>query len=242
VIKKVSFKSGEETLSGNLIIPDDSNDPVPAVVFYHGSSSDQSGYIPRAEAVSQKGIVCLTFDFRGCGESEGSLDEQTFEMALEDALAGFDFLVKRPEVDKSRVGICGRSFGGYLASIVSGRRDVGSLVLSVPAIYKDEWIDKSYMKVEKEEKDLFKKMGDFGATEATRSIKRYRGPILVIGHGEDDQVPRNVVEAYFNSADSATKKEIVWFEGAKHRIERPEDEDRFRRLVADWFSKTLLDV
>ena len=64
----------------------------------------------------------------------------TREDNLADALAAYDRLVAEHAVDQSRIAVIGSSYGGYLATILTGLRPVRWLALRAPALYKDsEW-------------------------------------------------------------------------------------------------------
>ena len=61
----------------------------------------------------KRGIGVLRFNFRGVGISEGEFGWGTGE--CEDAKAAADFISLREEIDPSRVGIMGYSFGAAVA-------------------------------------------------------------------------------------------------------------------------------
>src|SRR5665213_2155595 len=89
------------------------------------------------------GIDYLSFDFRGYGEREGEFNEMTIEGQVSDALVALEYLEKDKNIDKSRLGIFGRSFGG-LVSLISAHRygNVKSMALWAPVISGDQWRDK----------------------------------------------------------------------------------------------------
>ena len=66
---------------------------------------------------------------RGYGASEG----QAVRAALfADALAVFDTLTRRPDVDASRIVLFGRSLGSAVATYVAAERPVAGVVLVSP--------------------------------------------------------------------------------------------------------------
>lgn len=238
--RRVSFTSNNQKIVGTLLLPElKTEKPLPGVVFYHGRGSSQRNYLARAEAVVEKGIICLTFDFRGRGESEGEFSNLTIRDGINDALAAFDFLAQQRQVDKSRLGICGRSYGGYLAVLVSERRNVKSLVLSAPAIYKDSWTGMACKEIPIEEVKDFRIASDFGQSRAIKAIKKFRGSLYVIVNEKDEVIPGAVVRAYYDCAISAKHKEITFIKGAGHLLDRPEFDEQFKALTAEWFVKTL---
>lgn len=237
---KVDFISNDQKIAGTLLIPKiKTKKLLPGVVFYHGYGSSQRGYISRAETVVKKGTTCLTFDFRGRGESEGDFSYLTITDGIKDALSAFDFLKKQKQIDKNRLAVCGRSFGGYLAAIISGKRNVKSLVLSAPAIYKNSWLNLIPKKVSLKEVKRFRKSNDFSNTQAIRAIREYKGSLLVIINEKDETIPERVVRAYYDNAVNAKKRKIAFIKKAGHRLDKPEFDEEFKRLISDWFVETL---
>lgn len=243
MIKKVSFKSDSQTISGRLITPDKIEGKLPGVIFYHGTPSDQQGFIPRAEYVSKKGIVAMTMDYSGFGESSGSYSEQSLNDILRDASSGLEFLGNQELVDKERLGICGRSTGGYVASIVGSRHQVKSLIVAVPSIFPDKYMDLGFEKLDKREteRDLFNEGESIEDTECIRAVKEYRGDLLIVQHEFDQYIPESWIKAYLNNAVSAKSVELKLVRGVVHRIpdEQVEKEQEWREMVADWFLETL---
>lgn len=237
--ERVSFKSQGQKIVGTFLTVDLLTKKLPGVVFYHGRGSSQKGYINRAEAVVKEGIICLTFDFRGHGKSEGNFSTLSLKDGLADALSAFDYLASQNQVDRNRLGICGRSFGGYLAALVSGKREVKSLILSVPAIYKDDWTDMVYERIPIGELREFRYGGDIKNTKAVKAIKKFKNNLFVIGHEKDEVIPEHVVRIYYETAKKARKRKITFIKKAGHQLDKPEFNQQFKKLISDWFRKTL---
>ncbi|MBC7287937.1 MAG: alpha/beta fold hydrolase [Armatimonadetes bacterium] len=108
--------------------------PVPAVLMCHGFTGHRIEahrlFVEAAQAFAASGVAALRFDFRGSGESQGAFADMTVEGEIQDALAALEYLMRRPDVDASRVAVLGLSLGGAVAACVAGRRpDVRALVL-----------------------------------------------------------------------------------------------------------------
>ena len=92
----------------------------PAVVFLHGLGTVKGDLLPMAQPLHKRGYALLFFDFRACGESEGT--HSSFghheEKDLEAALA---FLRSRTDVDADRLGLVGVSMGSAVACRVGAR-------------------------------------------------------------------------------------------------------------------------
>lgn len=234
--KKVEFKVGEETLRGSMFVPEGKG-PFPGVVFYHGRGSDRARYLPMAKFLSNKGIITLAFDFRGCGESDGVFENQTPKMGVEDGRVGLEFLLAQ-NVDKDRVGIQGTSFGGYVAGmLLNDYRFVKSIVLRVPASCSDNQLDIT-MQASKE-KSFFSKKENWINASSYKGIGKFAGSLLVIKSKNDEIVPSECVDKYFKDAKKAKNKKMV-VQNAGHSLSNDHKGlEEFHSLVQNWFLKTL---
>jgi uncharacterized protein len=120
----VSFNSGGLKLAGLLHLPADL--PVgqrrAAIVVLHGFGSNKDGGISMAasQLFASLGYITLRFDMRGCGQSEGPRGKVICLEQVQDTRAAIDFLQTRPEVDASRIGVMGHSFGAAVAIYTAG--------------------------------------------------------------------------------------------------------------------------
>ena len=125
--EQVCIQVDEETISGTFVTPASA---MPGVLFVHGWGGTQEQYLNRAREIAALGCVCLTIDLRGHGLTEEQYETVTREDNLRDMLAAYDRLASRPSVDKSAIAVVGSSYGGYLATILSGMRPVRWLALT----------------------------------------------------------------------------------------------------------------
>jgi dipeptidyl aminopeptidase/acylaminoacyl peptidase len=106
----------------------------PAVVFVHGAGYLQNvingwnNYYREAmfnTLLTQHGYVVLDIDYRGSAGygREWRTDVYDFlgGLDLQDHLDGIDFIVKNYSVDKTRVGMYGGSYGGFMAEMAAMR-------------------------------------------------------------------------------------------------------------------------
>ena len=114
-VEQVRIPYEETTLGGYLFAPDDSGASRPTLVFPCGyDSTAEAGWVNVPPAL-KRGYNVLVFDGPGQGEAlftQRLFFRSDFEHVLTPVL---DWLLLRPDVDRTRVVIVGRSFAGYLA-------------------------------------------------------------------------------------------------------------------------------
>lgn len=82
-----------------------------AVVLLHGASSTRSNVLEHAAVLARRGYGVLLFDARGHGRSGGrAMDFGWY--GDRDIAAAIDFLERRADVDRERIGAVGMSMGG----------------------------------------------------------------------------------------------------------------------------------
>lgn len=239
--RSVSIQGKNYKLSGTLVVPVGVGNTTPAVVFYHGMvSKSKPRYVKRAEALAQKGIAALCFDFRGCGESDGKLGELSIADWLDDALLACDYLAKQDFVDKKRIGIDGKSFGGYMAALVSKQRNVKSMVLQAPAVFKDAWFSQPMQWTQefRKERIAYRHTPEALNNKAISAIQQYNNPILIIGSEFDEMTPKPILEKYFAVCPSE-KKELRWIKGADHSLTDEKYNQEYTQMMVDWSKETL---
>jgi pimeloyl-ACP methyl ester carboxylesterase len=88
----------------------------PCIICSHGlfSSKDSPKFIAMTEHLAQEGFAAIRYDHRGCGESQGRIEETTVSGRLADLEAVYDFVRPHPRVN-GNVGLMGSSMGGYIS-------------------------------------------------------------------------------------------------------------------------------
>ena len=128
--EEVSFRNGDVTLSGTLLLPLTAGSH-PAVIFVHGSGPE-GRYASRflAEYFARFDIVSLIYDKRGVGKSTGDWKQSSFDDLAADAIAGVGFLKQRKEINIGKIGIYGHSQGGMIAPLIASRSKDVAFVIS----------------------------------------------------------------------------------------------------------------
>ena len=101
--------------------------PAPALLYFGGNAEEVSWQIAKAERIG--GRVVALVNYRGYGKSSGRPSQQALEG---DALALFDAIAARPDVDATRIAVMGRSLGTGVAVHVAANRRVDRVVLISP--------------------------------------------------------------------------------------------------------------
>ena len=118
--------------------------PAPALLICSGFAGTKCGkyriLVRLAQALAEAGIAVLRFDYRGAGDSEGDFEHVTLSTHIEDTVFMLRHLSADPLLDRSRIGILGRSMGGAVA--VSAAAQVGwikSMALWAPVFNGAPW-------------------------------------------------------------------------------------------------------
>lgn len=141
--KRVTFPCGDLQLEGELQLPE-GNGPFPVVTVCHphplyGGDMDNNVVMAVYFALVKSSIAALRFNFRGVGNSSGSYGEGVGEQ--DDLQAALDFLSILKEIDSSRIGLAGYSFGGMVAAHVAIKDNrIKQLALISPALNETDWI------------------------------------------------------------------------------------------------------
>jgi alpha-beta hydrolase superfamily lysophospholipase len=130
----VRIASGGIRLAGTLFVPPPDSKRHAGIVILQGSSTNQRReYEFYADHFARVGLVVLTFDKRGNGESTGDYSAATYDALADDAAAAVEFLRARPEADPRRVGVWGLSQGAFIAPLVAARVPALDFIVAVSA-------------------------------------------------------------------------------------------------------------
>ncbi len=171
-VERVTFKSGGETLVGQLYIPAGVSKAKPAeaaVVTGAWMTVKEQMAGRYAKELAERGIVALAFDFRSWGESGGQPRAMENPQAkTQDIRAAVAFLGARADVKKNAIsglGICASA--GYMAE-AAATSNMRSLALVAPwlhdrtivnAVYGGEQSVQNLIKVSREAEQKFKATG-----------------------------------------------------------------------------------
>ena len=141
----------------------------PIVVLMHGFASSKHGsnrcYVTLAEAFAKEGIAALRFDFRGSGDSEGTLSDITFDDLVSDALAVLNHLESIEGIDTTRIGLFGASLGGAISVLSAARiQKIQALALWAPVASGELWY-----------RDFLKNHPEHITSDPSKVLSSYKG-------------------------------------------------------------------
>lgn len=101
--------------------------PAPTVIYFGGNAEEVSWTLADAHWPREWTIAGL--NYRGYGESEGAPGEPELSA---DALAIYDAVTLRQDIDRTRIVVFGRSLGTALAAHLAAARPVAGAILVSP--------------------------------------------------------------------------------------------------------------
>lgn len=120
----VQFFSEGILMKGTLYLPDvqAQGRPYPAIIPVSGYQGLNAIY-PRlfASYFTERGYICLGFDYRGFGASGGPAGRVILDEQVEDIRSALAFLLSREEVDRERIGLLGWGMGASNVIRVAAR-------------------------------------------------------------------------------------------------------------------------
>ncbi len=106
------------------------NSPLPkasAILYLGGQGDELSEWVMRADCFGDWSVLFV--NYRGYGASDGRPSEARM---LADALAVYDYLIARPDVDRDKIVIMGRSLGTGVATYLATQRPAVGVILVSP--------------------------------------------------------------------------------------------------------------
>lgn len=237
--EKTDIAVDGDTISGTFVTP---GTLVPGVLLVHGWGGSQAQYLLRAREIASLGCICLTFDLRGHAQTRARYFETvTREQNMQDVLAAYDLLARRPHVDPNAIAVVGSSYGGYLAAILASMRPVKWLGLRAPALYIDDGWDSPKLQLHKDY-DLQGYRQAFVPAEANRALRavqRFEGDVLLVESQHDAIIPAMVLRSYREASKHARSLTYRCIAGADHGLTKQADQKAYQTLLVNWLSEML---
>lgn len=212
--------------------------PAPCVVACHGLAASKASdkYLLLGQEFPRHGLALCRFDFRGCGESDGSYAGSTVAGRIRDLKAVLDAMARHPDLD-GRFGLLGSSMGGFVALFVAGEAPA-----PVPVV---TWNSPATLRGLEDRRD-----GDVAALGpaffAELETRRYADApsgvslTLTIQGDRDEVVPPEHGRGLFERA--AEPRAIHILSGADHRLSDAAHRAEAVALSLRWFRRCLGEV
>jgi fermentation-respiration switch protein FrsA (DUF1100 family) len=113
--ERVDVPFGDSALPAILVLPDDTSQPVPCVIFWNGldSTKEQIYGTGTPDELRRRGIATLIVDTPGAGEALRLRGLTAIPETEQWAAACIDYLASLDEIDADMVGMLAWSLGGY---------------------------------------------------------------------------------------------------------------------------------
>jgi 2,6-dihydroxypseudooxynicotine hydrolase len=213
----------------------------PCVILLGGLDTTKEDFLTVNNLCIERGLATLAFDGPGQGETSFQmLWRKDFERSVS---AVIDYLEMRPEIDKNRIGIIGRSMGGHYAPKAAALDKRIKAVVAWGAMYhlrnlaempehtRDSLVYVSGTKSVAEALDFFKSINLKGIAE------KITQPLLVVHGGLDILTPMDNAVSMIEDAKGSGKVETLMWDDSIHCCH-----DRshiVRPAVADFMARNL---
>ncbi|MGQ9646786.1 MAG: alpha/beta hydrolase family protein [Thermodesulfobacteriota bacterium] len=232
--ENITFLSEGQKISGVLHFPEKKN--APCIIASHGllSSKESEKYIALGDKLSQEGMAMLRFDFRGIGESEGRMEDDTVSRRILDLGSAIAFVRSRRDLS-SRIGLLGSSLGGFVSLIKASQEEkIRAVVIWATPSHLDDLKSNPGAKGHPLPEEAF--FEDLPRHQLLPLLPKVSNCLVI--HGEKDElVPVDQAWQIFHRLGAP--KEIYILEGADHRLTDPAHRGRAMELSAAWFKRYL---
>ncbi len=207
-LQDVTFRNQGVSLKGHLFLPPnfDASKKYPSVVVT-GSWTSVKEQMPDeyASLLAEAGLIALTFDFTGFGESEGLPRQvEDYNLKIDDIKSAVNFLSSHENVDGDAIiglGVCASA--GYMAHATAQDLRIKKLVLVAPWLHNPEIASSIYdarpggtaalIESAKRAKYKFAETGEMDYILAASELD----PLSAM------YVPENIFDYYLNPAKAA---------------------------------------
>lgn len=189
--------------------------------------------------INPRGSTTYGIDFmHAIDEGWGLIDEEDFVTGVEAALAAY------PDIDRTRLGVTGGSYGGYMSNWLTARTDLFAASVTRASISQWESLSKTtdsslphrqFGGASFERRELYRKLSPISYVENVTA------PTLVI-HGENDfRTPLGEGEQWYQALKKlSVPTEFVLYPRSSHSIREPWLAADSQARTVQWFAHWLL--
>lgn len=216
-----------------LVVPDSANSDW-CVLWLQGFTSTVEGHTDGVIRMSEATNTAFALlDYAGHGTNPIPLEQATRHQQHDEVVAVYDELVKR---GYKHIIASGGSFGGYMAALLAGKRDLAALMLRAPANYTDDEFELPYNETSRHTggaaHNLYRQNIDMGFRNTPiNAVESYGGLTYVVEHGEDEVIHSSIPKSYFNAAKHGN---YIVIPNLKHAVKRMPNPEHYHKLVEMW--------
>jgi len=231
ILETISFKNSRgDTLSGVLHHPAGTKTNG-AVILCHGMESDKNSdkLVFLSQALAERGLLTLRFDFAYVGESSGRFEDITYSGEVDDLKAAYALMQNR---QPGKTALLGSSMGGSVALLFAAQEPTVAALVTVAAPVHPENFPRRILTREQIHK--WREQGftiyngqrlnvslleDLQRIDVPASARKINCPVLIL-HGDADEVVP-VEEAYELHGCLPNSKRLTILRGTDHRLSDP---------------------
>lgn len=207
--RKVEFYSDGVKLVGTVLVPDDyvQGERRPAVLVCHGRFAIKEWVPSRwTPYFLEAGYVCMVFDYRNLGESEGRPGTIIPQEEVRDVQNAVTFIQQQPEVDPNQIGVLGWGLGAGVVVGAAASDPRIKAVVSASTVANGEkygrvgMTDEAWSQRQEEiQRDKINRV----LTGSSKRLSRSQ----VLGGGDQEQAQKNDRQNWIDSLISAVGPE-----------------------------------
>ena len=207
----------------NIIKGDSYEMPCRTLVLHGAGKSDRTRFTRMRQALQQKKIPSLSFDFIGHGETGGELLGGTLRSRTEQVIAIIDAYCQEP------LTLIAASMSAYTAVRLTEVFSVRNLILLVPAFYTFTAYDTPFGPFFSE---VIRAPFSWRESDAFQILERFRGNLLVIAAERDQVIPGELVQRIYFCANQTNNRQLMMIPGSGHNSLFPKKENFTSALEA----------
>jgi dipeptidyl-peptidase-4 len=248
-----SFNTVDGTpLNGYMIKPADfdPNKKYPVLMYVYGGPGSQN--VTNAwggtrdfwhHHLAAEGFIVACVDNRGTGARGRDFKHSTYanlgKLETEDQIAGAKYLGSLPFIDKSRIGIWGWSYGGYMSSLALMKgNDVFKAAIAVAPVTTWRYYDTIY--TERYLQTPQQNAAGYDDNSPITHVDKLKGNLLLIhGTGDDNVHYQNAVDLVDALIKADKQFETMYYPNRNHGISGGNTSWHLYSLMTDFIRRKL---
>jgi hypothetical protein len=165
-------------------------------------------------SIVEQDVNLMVFNYRGYGQNQGN---PSIEGIKADALAAYEYLVKKRKIEPENIILHGHSMGSFLATYTARQQEIAALVLESPITDLNDWSEtalpwflKPFINFEADS-SLMKNSN-------LREVKKINIPLLLISGEEDKITPPQMAEKLYQNSGSQNRNLLIIKKGGHNDL------------------------